>query len=47
MNDKAQMFNKDLQSRGKKTLPTSWMFPKLFEHLKLMGVNVLTQNQLW
>ncbi len=46
MNDKAQAVNEDLQSRGKKTLPPSLMFPNLFEHLKLMGMNVLTQNEL-
>ncbi len=46
VNNKAQTINEDLQARGKKTMPPSWMFPKLFEHLKLMGMNVLTKTEL-
>ncbi len=46
MNNKAQAVNEELQARGQKTLPPQMMFLKLFEHLKLMGMNVLTQNEL-
>ncbi len=46
MNDKAQAINKDLQAMGKKPLPPLWVFPRLLEHLKLMGMNVLTQAEL-
>ncbi len=46
MNNKAQAVNEELQARGKKPLLPSKMFPRLFEHLKLMGVNVLTQTEL-
>ncbi len=46
MNNKAQTVNEELVKRGKKPLLPSQMFPMVFQHLKLMGMNVLTQTEL-
>ncbi len=46
MNNGAQAINEDLLARGKKPLLPSWMHPRLFEHMKLMGMDVLTQVEI-
>ncbi len=45
-NDKAKAVNVELQKRGKQTLPPAKMFPRVFQHLAGMGMEVLSQNEL-
>ncbi len=46
VNDHAQAINEDLLARGKKPMPPSWMYLRLFEHMKNMGMDVLTQVEI-
>ncbi len=45
-NEHAQVVNGELLARGKKPVPASWMYSRLFEHMKAMGMDVLTQIEI-